>query len=205
MERGQRLEVDLYAGDVDVKTWSRNAVRVAADPGGQGKRFPVAATALAALAWLDFRDQDVHGLFDPYLGRALAWLGKVQRADGSFYVGGQPPPPQSLMYESSIAIMALGQAAASTGAPEIRAAATKGILWLERSQAHGGGFRYGPNAMIADLSVTAWAAQAMEAARETILVTLYQRGILAPRPRAPRRRPPGWCHRAAWPASASRC
>ena len=32
VERGQRLEVDLYAGDVDVKTWSRNAVRVVADP-----------------------------------------------------------------------------------------------------------------------------------------------------------------------------
>jgi DUF4097 and DUF4098 domain-containing protein YvlB len=37
VERGQRLEVDLFAGDVDVKTWSKNAVRVVADPEGRGR------------------------------------------------------------------------------------------------------------------------------------------------------------------------
>lgn len=37
VERGQRLEVDLYAGDIDVKTWSRNAVRVVAEPGSRGE------------------------------------------------------------------------------------------------------------------------------------------------------------------------
>ena len=37
VERGQRLEVDLFAGDVDVKTWSKNAVWVVADPDGQGR------------------------------------------------------------------------------------------------------------------------------------------------------------------------
>jgi DUF4097 and DUF4098 domain-containing protein YvlB len=35
--RGQRLEVDLYAGDVDVKTWTRNAVRVIADADSRGR------------------------------------------------------------------------------------------------------------------------------------------------------------------------
>jgi len=30
--QGQRLVVDLYGGEVDVKTWARNAVRVEADP-----------------------------------------------------------------------------------------------------------------------------------------------------------------------------
>jgi DUF4097 and DUF4098 domain-containing protein YvlB len=34
-ERGQRLEVSSYAGDITVKTWTRNAVRVQADPGGR--------------------------------------------------------------------------------------------------------------------------------------------------------------------------
>ena len=37
VERGQRLEVDLFAGDVDVKTWPKNAVRVVADPDGRGR------------------------------------------------------------------------------------------------------------------------------------------------------------------------
>jgi DUF4097 and DUF4098 domain-containing protein YvlB len=46
VERGQRLELDLYAGDVDVKTWSRNAVRVVADPDGRG-RIEIERTATA--------------------------------------------------------------------------------------------------------------------------------------------------------------
>jgi hypothetical protein len=37
IERGQRLELDLFHGDIDVKTWSRNAVRVVADPGNGGR------------------------------------------------------------------------------------------------------------------------------------------------------------------------
>lgn len=122
----------------------------------QGKRWSVGTSGLAALAWLDFRDQDIHGLFDPYLGRTLEWLAKQQRPDGSF---------PGTLYEGSIAIMALGQAAVSTGLTAHRDACARGILWLERAQARGGGFRYGPNAADADLSVTAWAAQAVEAAR----------------------------------------
>jgi DUF4097 and DUF4098 domain-containing protein YvlB len=35
VERGQRLEVSSYAGDITVTTWSRNAVRVQAEPGGR--------------------------------------------------------------------------------------------------------------------------------------------------------------------------
>ena len=35
VERGQRLEVSSYAGEIAVKTWTRNAVRVQADPGGR--------------------------------------------------------------------------------------------------------------------------------------------------------------------------
>ncbi len=46
VERGQRLEVDLYAGDVDVKTWTKNAVRVVADPDGRG-RVEIERTATA--------------------------------------------------------------------------------------------------------------------------------------------------------------
>ncbi|MGH7580020.1 MAG: DUF4097 family beta strand repeat-containing protein [Gemmatimonadales bacterium] len=32
VERGQRLEINTYAGEIAVKTWNRNAVRVVADP-----------------------------------------------------------------------------------------------------------------------------------------------------------------------------
>src|SRR5438045_3917449 len=49
-----------------------------------GDAYQVATTALAAIAFLDFRDQDPNGWFDPYLGRALDWLSKQQKADGAF-------------------------------------------------------------------------------------------------------------------------
>ncbi len=48
VERGQRLELDLYAGDVDVKTWSRNAVRVVADGDSRARvEIERSATALS--------------------------------------------------------------------------------------------------------------------------------------------------------------
>jgi hypothetical protein len=37
VQRGQRLDLDLFAGDVDVKTWPRNAVRVVADAEGRSR------------------------------------------------------------------------------------------------------------------------------------------------------------------------
>jgi hypothetical protein len=135
-----------------------------ADRGDQGKRYVVGTTALAALAFLDFRDQDVHGLFDPYLARSLTWLTKAQQADGSWFVKGSSTG-QSFIYETSIVTMALAQAAGSTGLQELKDAVSRALAWLEKSQARGGGFRYGPAAPAADLSVTAWAAQAVEAAR----------------------------------------
>lgn len=132
-----------------------------ADRGDVGKRFAVGGTGLAALAFLDFRDQDVHGLFDPYLAKALLWLAKAQKPDGSFPSGTW----QSYMYENAIATMALAQAAQSTGLQEHKDAVARALLWFEKSQARGGGFRYQPGAASADLSVSAWVAQAVEAAR----------------------------------------
>ncbi|MBA3319781.1 MAG: DUF4097 family beta strand repeat protein [Gemmatimonadales bacterium] len=35
VQRGQRLEVSSFAGEIAVKTWNRNAVRVEAEPGGR--------------------------------------------------------------------------------------------------------------------------------------------------------------------------
>ncbi len=128
------------------------------DQRGTGDTFALAATALTAIAFLDFRDQDVHGWFDPYLGRALEWLLKQQKPDGSFQAG------QS-MYAGAMALMALGQGAVSTGDSRFRDAVVKGIGWYAGAIGPLGGWRYGRNDRLGDLSVTAWVAQACEAAR----------------------------------------
>lgn len=124
---------------------------------GQGDAYAVANTALAAIAFLDFRDQDVRGWFDPYLGKALEFLKKKQRDDGGFNGAGQT-------YCTSMAIMALAQAAGSTGAEDLKVAVRKGVGYLSHIVGPLGGWRYGRNDP-GDLSATAWAAQAVEAAK----------------------------------------
>jgi hypothetical protein len=123
-----------------------------------GDGFVVAATGLAILAFLDFRDQDPHGWFDPYLGRGIEYLKKAQKADGTWPGSGQ-------QYSNAIALMALSQASASTGSEELRDCVRKGLAWFDATQGPLGGFRYVKNDTMGDLSVTAWVAQAVEAAR----------------------------------------
>ena len=124
---------------------------------GQGDAYAVANTALVLIAFLDFRDQDVRGWFDPYLAKGLEFLRKKQREDGGFGGAGQS-------YSTSMAVMALAQAAGSTGTEELRAAVRKGVGYLSQIVGPLGGWRYGKNDP-GDLSATAWAAQAIEAAR----------------------------------------
>ncbi len=128
-------------------------------PAGREKQrwTELASTALSILAFVDFRDQDAIGLFEPYLAKAVQWLLAQQRPDGSFPGGGQ-------LYASAMALMALGQTAAATGDPRVRAAVARGLQKFDETPGAGGGFRYqwGNDA---DLSVTAWVAQAVEAAR----------------------------------------
>jgi DUF4097 and DUF4098 domain-containing protein YvlB len=78
-QQGQRLVVDAYGGEIDVKTWGRNAVRVQADPGSrtsvqilvssgavnvrtEGRRGPPAAVDLAITvpAWMGL---DLSGVY----------------------------------------------------------------------------------------------------------------------------------------------
>ena len=123
-----------------------------------GDAYAVANTALVAIAFLDFRDQDPNGWFDPYLGRALEWLASKQKPDGSFPGAGQ-------LYSTAMATMALGQAAASTGSADLLDRVKKAVAFFAAAQGPFGGFRYRAGDPLGDLSVTGWVAQALDAAR----------------------------------------
>lgn len=125
---------------------------------GSRESYPLAATGLATLAFLDFRDQDVRRLFEPTLARAVAWLRAQQQPDGSFRGGGRSG------YAAGIGLMALAQAAAASGDADLREAVEKGLAFHTRHQGPLGGFRYSLD-QPADLSVTGWYVQAVEAAR----------------------------------------
>ncbi len=123
-----------------------------------GDSYMIAATGLAVLAFLDFRDQDPNGWFDPYLGRGVEYLRSKQKPDGTWPSSGQ-------QYSNAIALMALAQAAQSTGTEELRVAVRKGLAWFDTTQGPLGGYRYQRDDPRGDLSVTGWVAQAVEAAR----------------------------------------
>jgi len=125
-----------------------------------GKRksdYVVASTAFALMAMLDFRDQDVRGLFEPSLAAAVQWLRVKQQPSGAF-------PGRRQLYTSAIALMALAQAAESIGDEGLRKAVRKGLALFVQRPGPLGGYRYGFGAP-GDLSVTGWVAQAVEMAR----------------------------------------
>jgi hypothetical protein len=121
-------------------------------------RYPLAPTALAALAILDFRDQDARGLFEPTLSAAVTWLRSQIQENGSF---------RQHAYEAPIALMALGQAASSSGDPEVLADLERAWKYYagEGVVGPGGGYRYS-RGQAGDLSITGWYVQAYEAARD---------------------------------------
>jgi hypothetical protein len=123
---------------------------------GGRNQHAIAGTAFAVMALLDFRDQDVRGLFEPSLAAAVQWLRRQQRPDGAF--------PGRQVYESAIALMALAQAAESTGEGKLREAVRKGLELFAQRPGPLGGYRYGFGAP-GDLSATGWVAQAVEMAR----------------------------------------
>jgi hypothetical protein len=126
-----------------------------------GEPFQLAATGLSVLAFLDFRDQDVKRLFEPTLSRGIAWIVSQQQADGSFRP--QCATGWQKGYAWAIGLMALGQAASSTGDPDLKAAVQRGIDFYSKHHGKDGGYRYNLD-QDGDLSVTGWFVQAIEAA-----------------------------------------
>ena len=121
------------------------------------REYRLATTALATMAFLDFRDQDLRGLFEPTLARSVAWLLSQQKENGSFNQPGRS------FYGEAIALMALAQAAKASQREDLKQAVTKGLTWLHGLRGPGGGYRYRAR-QPGDLSASAWVAQAQEMA-----------------------------------------
>jgi len=88
----------------------------------------------------------------------VAWIVSEQQEDGSFRGTGRSG------YPAGIGLMALGQATAASGDEDLRRAVSRGLAFYAKHQGPAGGFRYGLD-QPADLSVTGWYVQALEAAR----------------------------------------
>lgn len=120
-----------------------------------GDEWATATTGLATLALLGFRDQDKAGVFEPTIAQAVLWLRGRQREDGAF---------GDNQLATAIALYALARAAWSSGSDDLREAVQRGLVRLSAGQAPDGGYRQVP-ADPGHVYVTAWVAQAVEAAR----------------------------------------
>lgn len=126
-------------------------------------------TALCLMAYLGeghLWTPDVQGQTSPYASnvkRGLEFLVKGQDPlNGRF-----GPPEGNFMYNHGLATLAVSEAAALSGAPDLRAAAQKGVDLIERTQGEKGGWGYRDVAGARqDTSVSAWQVQALLAARE---------------------------------------
>jgi len=139
-----------------------------ARPRGVGLcRHDEGGTALAVLALLDagYDGQGRRGSArvaarQRAVRRGLRFLQRRQRADGA--IG---HAARRMMYHHAIATLALARAYAATDDPGYGRAARCALRFLLDTRARDGGWRYGPGAAAGDLSVTAWVALALDAAR----------------------------------------
>lgn len=132
--------------------------------GSWGKKYPVAHTALALMAFM------VKGYFPsrPPFGDAMAkgvdFLLQESVAGGG-YLG-------SVMYEHGLATLALSEVWGMSDREEVREAVKQAVSVLIRAQSPKGGWRYQPVPHEADLSVTVMQVVALASAKEA--------GILVP-------------------------
>jgi len=129
------------------------------DPG-----YSAGVTATALLAFLGAGYRPDGGDYKDVVARGLAYLLKVQRADGGITSYGV-----TNLYNHAIATWALAEAAAITGDECWRKAAQRGVDFLAEDQREGGGWDYnqraGPDKERNDASITGWAILALKSAQ----------------------------------------
>jgi hypothetical protein len=140
---------------------------------GSGLRdFDTGVTGLALLAFLGagYTPQNRARYVDPtshesvcygeVVRRGMEWIIARQRADGS--IG---PPAREAMYNHALAALALTEAYGITNAVKYRKPAQKAVEFVVAAQTPGAGWRYSPNSIDCDTSVTGWCVDVLVSAR----------------------------------------
>ncbi len=118
-----------------------------------GGNHPIASAALGLLPFLRAGQTHQKGTHAKRVEQGLKFLLTRQGNDGSF-------AKKPNMYEHGLAAMALCEAYARTGDPQLKAPAQRAIDFIVAAQHEAGGWRYTPR-IPGDLSVTAWQVQAL--------------------------------------------
>lgn len=125
---------------------------------GGAKPYRVGSTGLTLLAFLGAGYTHKKGDFKTTVYKGVRWLRLNQKDDGSF--------GWTTFYEQGIATMAVCEAYALTGDPDMRHVAQRAVNYIVRLQPEHGGFRY--QGAVAegkgDMSVTGWQIMALKSA-----------------------------------------
>ncbi|MBM4041843.1 MAG: terpene cyclase/mutase family protein [Planctomycetes bacterium] len=136
--------------------------------GSWGTRFPAAITGLATMAFMLKGYFPERGTHAKTMDRALAWLLKRGK-EGGGYLGGT----NQGMYEHGLATLALAEIWGMTNKEEVRDILKRAVIVILRAQNDAGGWRYQPQPIDADISVTVMQIVALASAAEA--------GILVPK------------------------
>lgn len=121
----------------------------------------VAATALAALAFMSDGSYPDRGRYAEQVSKALEWILSKQTDSGYITANG------SRMYEHGFATLFLAEVMGMTRRrrKEVEAAVRKSVRLYVQCQSPDGGWRYQPAPISSDMSLTVVALQALRAAR----------------------------------------
>ncbi|MBM4033682.1 MAG: terpene cyclase/mutase family protein [Planctomycetes bacterium] len=135
--------------------------------GSWGARYPAAITGLTMMAFMLKGYFPERGQHAKPLDRGLAWLLKRGK-EGGGYLGGT----NQGMYEHGLATLALAEVWGMTNKEEVRDILKRAVGVILRAQHPEGGWRYQPQPIDADISVTVMQIVALASAAEA--------GILVP-------------------------
>jgi hypothetical protein len=129
-----------------------------------GKRdYRPAITGLSLLAFVGAGHTHRDGEHAGEVRAAAKYLIDRQEESGSFYPPRMPEVERE-MYGNGIATFALCELYRHSRSPQLRAAAERGVRFIERAQAPYAGWRYLPNSRETDTSVTGWQVLALTSA-----------------------------------------
>jgi len=129
--------------------------------GSWGERYPAAITALSLMAFMVKGHFPAKGPYGRQLDRALAWLLKRGKEGGGYFGG-----TRQGMYEHGLATLALSEVWGMTNRDEVRDILKRAVTIILRSQNPEGGWRYQPQPVDADISVTVMEIVALASAQE---------------------------------------
>ena len=123
---------------------------------------PVAATAMALLAFHGDGHTHRRGRFRPNVARGWQWLSKEQDADGNFFH--HEGSFNHSFYTQGMCTIAICELYGMTKDPEYKEPAERAVAYCLRTQGTAGGWKYSPNSH-SDLSVTGWVVMALQSAK----------------------------------------